>query len=318
MTTAVEPLQVVAGIIGDDRGQVLIARRPQHKHHGGLWEFPGGKQDPGEQPDAALARELHEELGVQVRQSVPWCVIRESRPDRPLALATRRVLAYDGAPKALEHEALAWVLPACLHDYDLAPADRRIAQALAWPKELAISPGPETVAPNDWPQLIDRAIARGAGRIHLRSGATAWSEHVGLAETIAAIVRDAGLGLAVHDQPQLAERLRANVLHWSERAAASLTAESARAAAPLIGLSVHAGTDPARVAHLSPDYLLIGNLKATASHVGRPGMGWSGFRAIADRFDAPAYAIGGLGPDDGLDAFRNGALGIASISAYFG
>ncbi len=318
MTTPAEPLQVVAGVIGDDRGQVLIAQRPRHKHHGGLWEFPGGKQEPGEPPHEALVRELQEELGVQVLRSVPFCLIREPRPDRSLALATRRVLAYGGVPNALEHEAIAWVLPQKLHEYDLAPADRRIASALAWPTHLAISPGPESFAPGEWPALIDRSIERGAGRIHLRGGEGRWSDHLGLAEMIANQVREARIPLAVHDDLGLAARLSAEVLHLSERAAQSITAELARQAAPIVGLSVHADTDPDRLRALAPDYLLIGNVKVTQSHPGRAGLGWSGYRAIADHFDAPAYAIGGLGSIDGIDAFEHGALGVASISAFFG
>lgn len=104
---------------------LLIALRPEGKRLAGLWEFPGGKLEPGETPEVAVQRELMEELGCQVetRQSgpiimhtYPWCVVRMHSLECVLAPGSPQ-------PSALEHQALAWVRPEKLSSYNLAPAD---------------------------------------------------------------------------------------------------------------------------------------------------------------------------------------------------
>ena len=111
---------VVAAVIERD-GRFLVGQRPAHKHHGGLWEFPGGKVEPGETPAAALARELHEELGLTDVQVGPE-LHRHIDPTRPLTLLFLRVETA-GTPAALEHTALAWLDPHAPLPLALAPAD---------------------------------------------------------------------------------------------------------------------------------------------------------------------------------------------------
>ena len=116
---------VVAAALFDSNGRVLIAKRPQGKSLAGLWEFPGGKVEPGEVPEAALIRELDEELGVKVAASAlePVSFVSHAYPDFHLLMPLYAVRRWAGAPKAREHDALAWVLPAALHTYPMPPAD---------------------------------------------------------------------------------------------------------------------------------------------------------------------------------------------------
>jgi 8-oxo-dGTP diphosphatase len=121
----VKLLLVAACALVDADGRVLIARRPADKEMAGLWEFPGGKVDPGERPEQTLIRELKEELGIQVQEA---CLA-------PLTFASHRYEAFqllmplwicrkwDGEPKALEGQELAWVRPNRLRDYPMPPAD---------------------------------------------------------------------------------------------------------------------------------------------------------------------------------------------------
>jgi 8-oxo-dGTP diphosphatase len=128
------PVQVVAAVIRQGP-RVLLALRPREKRHGGLWEFPGGKVAPGESHAGALARELDEELGVELR-----------------ALGVRRAIFHDpgspfeihfwdaeirGHPQALEHAELRWVTRGEALVLPLAPSDRRFAQE-------SLEPGPPT------------------------------------------------------------------------------------------------------------------------------------------------------------------------------
>jgi 8-oxo-dGTP diphosphatase len=121
---------VVAAALYDARGRVLIARRPQGRHQAGRWEFPGGKVAPGESEAAALARELREELGIEVTASRPFMRLEHSYADRSVELSMWIVERFAGAPRSLEDQALRWVAPADLGQADLLEADRPFVEAL--------------------------------------------------------------------------------------------------------------------------------------------------------------------------------------------
>jgi 8-oxo-dGTP diphosphatase len=126
-------LPVVAVALIDAQGRVLIAQRPPDKEHAGLWEFPGGKVERGESPEAALVRELREELGVTVAPESldPLTFSSGGRGARHLLLLLYRCTAWQGEPRALDAAAIRWVLPDALADYDMPPADRPFVSVLA-------------------------------------------------------------------------------------------------------------------------------------------------------------------------------------------
>lgn len=125
-------LLVVAGALIDGDGRVLLAQRPAGKQHGGLWEFPGGKVEPGEAPEEALARELAEEIGIMVdpRAMVPAGFASEAAGGRPLVLLLFVIRRWEGAPRAIEAADIAWVSPDALGRYPMPPADVPLAQGL--------------------------------------------------------------------------------------------------------------------------------------------------------------------------------------------
>jgi 8-oxo-dGTP diphosphatase len=124
------PVRVVAAVLRDERGRVLIAQRPAGKHMGGYWEFPGGKIAPGESGEQALTRELAEELGVALRRCHPLLQLRHDYPDRIVELDVYEVDDYGGEPSGLEAQALKWVAAAQLGAEGLLPADRPIIEVL--------------------------------------------------------------------------------------------------------------------------------------------------------------------------------------------
>jgi 8-oxo-dGTP diphosphatase len=123
-------VRVVAAVLRDEHGRVLIAQRPAGKHMGGYWEFPGGKIAPGESSEQALKRELAEELGVSLRRCHPLLQLRHDYADRVVELEVFAVDDYGGQPAGLEAQALKWVATAELGGQGLLPADRPIIEAL--------------------------------------------------------------------------------------------------------------------------------------------------------------------------------------------
>jgi 8-oxo-dGTP diphosphatase len=122
---------VVAAALYDQAGRILIAQRPADKHMGGRWEFPGGKVACGEEEGAALARELREELGIEVTSAAPCMRLVHSYPDRDVELSLWIVARYRGEPRPLDAQDLKWVVPAKLPAEDILEADRPFVAALA-------------------------------------------------------------------------------------------------------------------------------------------------------------------------------------------
>ncbi len=129
---------VVAAALTDRAGRVLIAQRPRGKALAGRWEFPGGKVDAGESERGALARELREELGVEVLAARPLMRLTHAYEERDVELSLWIVERFAGEPRSLDAQALKWVLPAALAAEDILEADQPFITAL---RELAAEGG---------------------------------------------------------------------------------------------------------------------------------------------------------------------------------
>ncbi len=128
-SSAKAALQVAVGVILREQ-QVLLALRQAKQHQGGKWEFPGGKIEPGETTAAALARELKEELGIQVTQSEPLLTLNYSYPERDVELDIWLVTDFTGEPKGLEGQPLQWVAVAELGQITFPDANKPIVARL--------------------------------------------------------------------------------------------------------------------------------------------------------------------------------------------
>jgi 8-oxo-dGTP diphosphatase len=126
------PLFVVAAALIDGEGRVLVQQRAAGKSLAGLWEFPGGKVEPGEAPEHALVRELGEELGIAVQPDLlaPLTFASEPLGDRHLLLLLYVARRWNGTPEALDAAALRWSTPAALRDLAMPPADLPFIPAL--------------------------------------------------------------------------------------------------------------------------------------------------------------------------------------------
>jgi len=127
------PVVLVAAVaLIDADGRVLLAQRPPGKHLAGLWEFPGGKVQPGETPEAALIRELQEELGIDTVASclAPFTFASHAYPEFHLLMPLYVCRKWSGIVTAREGQALKWVRPARLADYPMPPADKPLVAML--------------------------------------------------------------------------------------------------------------------------------------------------------------------------------------------
>ncbi len=122
--------EVVAALIWEGN-QFLICQRPAHKARGLLWEFVGGKVEPGESKEAALIRECREELGIELAVGTVFMDVTHAYPDLTVHLTLFHAVIAAGIPQKLEHNDIRWITPAQIPDFDFCPADVAILERIA-------------------------------------------------------------------------------------------------------------------------------------------------------------------------------------------
>lgn len=307
-------LHVAVAAIRDDCGRVLIARRPTGVHQGDLWEFPGGKVEPGEDVRAALSRELWEELHIELRHCRPLIRIPFHYPDRGVLLDVWRVDAYTGTPAGREGQPIRWVEPEALPRYDVPAANRPIVTAVRLPDVYAISgdcwPGEEAA----FLARLDAALERGVRLFQLRVRgleAAAWRA---LAQEAAARVQAAGGQILVNGSPERALSCGADGVHLPARALASL---QARPDLPWVAASCHHAEELAAAVRLGVDFAVLSPVQRTASHPDAEPMGWPRFAELVRDVPLPVYALGGLDRGDLEAAVAARAQGVAGIRGFW-
>lgn len=309
-----KPIHVVAGVIRDVRGRILLARRTQGRDLAGRWEFPGGKVEPGETPELALRRELQEELGIEATVGAALIAVPQLEP-KALMLDVYAIKAYRGAPRGLDGQALAWVPPEKLTQYPMPPADGPVVAALLQPDRLLITPEPDSAdAADRWLRSLQAAVTRhGLQRVQLRAPAFAGAHPEAwraLAARAIAWLRGQDVDAWINGDAALARALDAGLhLRASQLATAGDDRRGLRLAA-----SCHSVGELQAAQARGCEYALLGPVRATRSHPGVAGIGWEAFRGMRAHAPAlPVYALGGLGPDDIAEARRHGAQGVAAI-----
>jgi len=302
---------VAAAVVFRDDGRFLLGQRGPGPLYPGYWEFPGGKVEPGETPRAAMVRELHEELGIELVAATPWIVREHAYAHAHVRLHFFRVTQWRGELRDHVHAALAWQRPGATSVAPLLPANAPVLAALALPQFYGISHAWQIGAAAQLAAL-DAALARGLRLVQLRESSLPATERAAFVSAAAARCRQHGARILVNGDAQLARAVGADGLHLPAR---QLMALSRRPPFPLVGASCHETSELERAARLGLDFAVLGPLEPTATHPGAAGIGWEGFARLVAGLPLPVYAIGGLAPGAMPEALSAGAQGIAAIRA---
>lgn len=308
-------IHVVAAVITDARGRILLNRRTGQSDMAGLWEFPGGKREPGETSAQALMRELHEELGIEAEVGEWIMDVPQVYPDKDLILEVRHVRSWKGTPRGREGQAITWVAPDKLCRYSMPPADIPVVAALREPDRYLITPepAPDEAACALWQERLQEAVGGGLQRIQLRLG-SGHPQARALIETVVRAHRGPVQWLLSRDI-ELAATLGVGV-HLSSEQVLQL-GERPLPAGQLVAASCHDLPQLQAAQRLGCDFAVLGPVKATGSHPGAIPMGWDAFAALRAQVALPIYALGGMAADDITVARQHGAQGIAAISGLW-
>jgi 8-oxo-dGTP diphosphatase len=313
------PLHVMAGVLRDRQGRVLLAQRPAGKHLAGFWEFPGGKREAGESPQAALVRELREELGILIAPRdgaalirVPW-----HYGVHGLLLDAWQFTRWQGTPAPLEGQALQWQLPWEIDLATLAPADRPILQAVRLPTIYAITPA--DVPPDQveiWHGRLADAIERGVRLIQLRFPLWAAAQVRDLARRLQPVALHHRANLLLNSDIEGALELGPGIGVHLKAAQLDELKERPLPCAQPIGASCHDAEQLSISVHLA-DFATLSPVAPTASHPDVPALGWEQFQALVEAAALPVYALGGMAPVLVDEACRHGAQGVAGIGSFW-
>jgi 8-oxo-dGTP diphosphatase len=304
-----ETIDVAVAILIRADGRALLAQRPAGKVYSGWWEFPGGKIEAGEAPARALAREVHEELGVDAERAYPWISRTFAYPHATVRLHFFRVLGWRGEPHGREGQAFAWQDLAALDVGPVLPANGPVLKALRLPTEYAISNATEVGEPRFLAALGAR-LAAGLRLVQVREKAMARERLAALALRVVATARPYGAIVLVNGDAALARAAGADGVHLTARQLADATA---RPDCEWVGASCHDAGALRRAEALGADFAVVGPVAATPTHPGVPTLGWEGFEAIARNASIPVFALGGVRRDDLERAWSCGAHGVAMI-----
>jgi 8-oxo-dGTP diphosphatase len=303
-----QPVEVVAAILCQPDGRVLLASRPEDKVYAGYWEFPGGKVEAGESLEHALVRELMEELGIVPTRLARWITKIFIYPHATVRLNFFRVWHWQGVLHPHEGQTFAWVKPAQCDVTPLLPANFPVLKALSLPAVYGISHA-QSIGFEAFLPKLESALENGLRLIQVRDKNLPEPERLELACKVVAKARPFGAIVLVSGDLDMARRSGADGIHLDSAALMNL---SARPEIEWVGASCHNPEELAKAGEVA-DFAMLSPVLPTASHPGEPALGWPTFAEWVAACPVPVFALGGQTADSLSNAVLHGGHGVAML-----
>ncbi len=318
---------------------VLISKRAEDVHLGGLWEFPGGKIEQGETEIQALHRELHEELGISIAQAEPLISIPCFYPELNVLLNVWMVSKFTGRASGKEKQKIMWVSQSQLAQVDFPKINKHIINALLLPKKYVITEDIDLSKEANKKQFIEQFKIKCKQyyrliQLRFKSSNLDSYEFNDLIQQLLYIANGSQVQLQVNSshltllnssEPEAnSPELKANspflgihltshdLSHYDVEAIGQLRKQYPS----LISASCHCLDDVLKANDLNVDFIVLSPVNKTRSHPQAQVLGWDSFKALTAQSQMPVYALGGMDLDDMEQAKEYGAQGIAGISCF--
>ncbi|MDH3870950.1 MAG: Nudix family hydrolase [Gammaproteobacteria bacterium] len=307
-------IRVAVGVIRCTDGRVLLAQRPAGKAMAGYWEFPGGKIEPGETPRDALARELHEELFIDIDNAQPWITRTFHYPHAVAHLELFRVTEWQGEPHGRENQQLSWQDPYRITIEPLLPANHDIMNALRLPLIYAITQAGK-LGIEVFMERLQVALQNDVRLVQVREKDMDAATLQRFAEDVVTLCHAHGARVLINSDTGLARDTGADGVHL--QTAQFIELDTPPVTGMMWAASCHNREELLKAAELGADFAVLSPVLPTRSHPGAPTLGWEGFADACRQLPMPVFALGGM--QTGLldTALAHNAHGIAMLSGIW-
>ena len=302
-------VNVAAAVLLREDGMVLLASRPEGKGWAGWWEFPGGKIEAGETPFQALAREIDEELGIQVLEAYPWITRTFDYPEKTVKLHFFIVRNWQGIPEGKEGQILSWQNPHAVTVSPTLPANTPILDALKLPDVYAITNRYE-LGESVFLERLHEQLKRGLRLIQIREKNLNAIELADFTQRVLALTVPYQAKVLVNAPLNQVQSMGVDGVHLTSDRLMALDKKPPNL---LIGASCHQASELKHAAKLGLDFVLLSPVMPTQSHPQDLAMGWEAFGALIEDYPLPVYALGGMKLSHLNQAWTAGAHGVAML-----
>ncbi|MDM8567141.1 Nudix family hydrolase [Candidatus Halobeggiatoa sp. HSG11] len=304
-------LHVVAGIVNNSQDEILITHRSKHVHQGDLWEFPGGKVEPGETALSALNRELQEEVAITVKQARPLIRIKHTYPDKKILLDVWQIEQWQGQPWGREGQLMEWCTVDNLAKKQFPTANIAIIKVIQLPKLYLITPEPQN---NKFFYQLEKCLDNGITLVQLRANQLSELTYCHYAEKALTLCEHYKAKLLVNSSPKVAVSVGANGVHLnSKRLFMDLEIPNNL----LVAASCHSIAEIKQANLIKTDFIVVSPIHSTTTHPDFSPLGWQQLFQLTESANCPVFALGGMQISDVKIAIAHGAQGIAAISSLW-
>jgi len=314
MATPDKAVHVAVAVIEDNDGNILIAKRPDHVHQGGYWEFPGGKVESDETIETALTREIREELNLLITRSQPLITIPHTYPDKTVFLDVHRVTEYSGKAIGNEGQLIKWVNKFSLRDFEFPKANAPVIDAVELPDKYLITPDYNPEEHANYFQILENLLRAGIRLVQLRAKSLKGPQLTLLYEQVKSLTDKYGAILQFNTSLSYAQKLNIKNIHLTTSA---LMNTSELPDQHFISASCHNQAEVLKACELGVKFIVIAPVNKTNTHPDAVAIGWDTFAKLCRLSTVPIFALGGMSSSDIPVAIENGGQGIAAISALW-
>lgn len=304
-------VHVAVGVIKNQEQKYLITKRPHTSHQGGLWEFPGGKLEPGESVQEALKREIFEEVGIDINRCIPLIRINHDYGDKIVLLDVWQIEEYHGHATGKEKQELRWIDLSEFTQYSFPSANLPIIKAIDLPDKYMITG--DFANADELSGKILKALNAGIKLIQFRAHNLHKNEYFHCAKKIYTLCRDYNSKLFLNtssiDYLEHKAYEFSYGLHLTTTELMSFDLDMFDAEFS-ISASVHNERELKKAEQCNLDFVVLSPVKNTRSHPNSVPIGWNMFKQLTEIATMPVYALGGMTHEDIRTARLYGGQGV--------